>query len=148
MSSFNDNYRFFSFISLGTLVLFLSTTTVVFPNEVEKVLATNKHVWSVIKSQTSLIEGKVKKNESSKPKNKKLHSPPQTAKAKKSFRRDSSFWSVVNTQSKLIDGKVKLNKSSNSAEKVKASKPKNDSIETKFPITLFFNKSTTFFIWG
>ncbi|SVE63343.1 uncharacterized protein METZ01_LOCUS516197, partial [marine metagenome] len=69
MSSFNDNYRFFSFVSLGILVLFLSTTTDVLANEVEEVLATNKHVWSVIKSQNSLIEGKVKINESSKPKN-------------------------------------------------------------------------------
>ena len=104
MSSFNNNYRFFSFISLGILVLFLSTTIDVLANEVEKVLATNKRVWSVIKSQNSLIEGKVKINESSKSKNKKLHSPPQTAKAKKSIRKDSSFWSVIKTQSKLIDG--------------------------------------------
>ena len=126
MSSFNDNYRFFSFVSLGILVLFLSTTIDVLANEVEEVLATNKRVWSVIKSQNSLIEGKVKINESSKPKNEKLHSPPQTAKTKKSIRRDSSFWSVVNTQSKLIDGKVKINKSSYSAEKVKASKPKKE----------------------
>ena len=126
MSSFNDNYRFFSFVSLGILVLFLSTTIDVLANEVEGVLATNKRVWSVIKSQNSLIEGKVKINESSKPKNKKLHSPPQTAKAKKSIRRDSRFWSVVNTQSKLIDGKVKINKSSYSAEKVIASKPKKE----------------------
>ena len=124
MSSFNDNYRFFSFVSLGILVLFLSTTTDVFANEVEEVLATNKLVLSVIKSQNSLIEGKVKINESSKPKNKKLHSPPQTAKAKKSIRRDSSFWSVVKTQSKLVDGKVKINKSSYSAEKVRASTSK------------------------
>ena len=124
MSSFNDNYRFFSFVSLGILVLFLSTTMDVLANEVDEVLATNKRVWSVIKSQNSLIEGKVKINKSSKPKNEKLHSPPQTAKAKKSIRRDSSFWSVVNTQSKLIDGKVKLNKSSNSVEKVKESTPK------------------------
>ena len=126
MSSFNDNYRFFSFVSLGILVLFLSTTMDVLANEVDEVLATNKRVWSVIKSQNSLIEGKVKINESSKPKNKKLHSPPQTAKTKKSIRRDSSFWSVVNTQSKLIDGKVKINKSSYSAEKVIASKPKKE----------------------
>ena len=126
MSSFNDNYRFFSFVSLGILVLFLSTTIDVLANEVEKVLATNKHVWSVIKSQNSLIEGKVKINESSKTKNKKLHSPPQTAKTKKSIRRDSRFWSVVNTQSKLIDGKVKINKLSYSAEKVIASKPKKE----------------------
>ena len=126
MSSFNDNYRFFSFVSLGILVLFLSTTIDVLANEVEKVLATNKRVWSVIKSQNSLIEGKVKINESSKPKNKKLHSQPQTAKVKKSIRRDSSFWSVVNTQSKLIDGKVKINKSSYSAEKVKESNPKKE----------------------
>ena len=89
MSSFNDNYRFFSFVSLGILVLFLSTTTDLFANEVEEVLATNKRVWSVIKSQNSLIEGKVKINESSKPKNKKLHSPPQTAKAKESLSRES-----------------------------------------------------------
>ena len=126
MSSFNDNYRFFSFVSLGILVLFLSTTIDVLANEVEKVLATNKRVWSVIKSQNSLIEGKVKINESSKPKNEKMHSQPQTAKAKKSIRRDSSFWSVVNTQSKLIDGKVKINKSSYSAEKVRASTPKKE----------------------
>ena len=126
MSSFNDNYRFFSFISLGILVLFLSTTTDVFANEAEEVLATNKRVWSVIKSQNSLIEGKVKINETSKPKNKKLHSQPQTAKAKKSIRRDSRFWSIVKTQSKLIDGLVKIKKSSNSVEKVKASKPKKE----------------------
>ena len=126
MSSFNDNYRFFSFVSLGILVLFLSTTIDVFAKEVEEVLATNKLVWSVIKNQNSLIEGKVKINKSSKPKNKKLHSPPQTAKAKKSIRKNSSFWSVVNTQSKLIDGKVKINKSSYSAEKVIASKPKKE----------------------
>ena len=124
MSSFNDNYRFFSFVSLGILVLFLSSTIDVLANEVEKVLTTNKRVWSVIKSQNSLIEGKVKINESSKPKNEKMHSQPQTAKAKKSIRRDSSFWSVVNTQSKLIDGKVKINKSSYSAEKVRASTSK------------------------
>ena len=130
MSSFNDNHRFFSFVSLGILVLFLSTTIDVLANEVEKVLATNKRVWSVIKSQNSLIEGKVKINKSSKPKNKKLHSPSQTAKAKKSIRRDSSFWSVVNTQSKLIDGKVKINKSSNSVEKVKASTPKNKKLHS------------------
>ena len=126
MSSFKDNYRFFSFVSLWVLVLFLSTTIDVLANEVEEVLATNKHVWSVIKSQNSLIEGKVKINETSKPKNKKLHSQPQTAKTKKSIRRDSSFWSVVNTQSKLIDGKVKINKSSYSVEKVKASTPKKE----------------------
>ena len=126
MSSFNDNYRFFSFVSLGILVLFLSTTIDVLANEVEKVLATNKRVWSVIKSQNSLIEGKVKINESSKPKNKKLHSPPQTAKRKKSIRRATRIWSIINTQSKLIDGKVKINKSSYSAEKVKASKPKKE----------------------
>ena len=126
MSSFNDNYRFFSFVSLGILVLFLSTTIDVLANEVEKVLATNKRVWSVIKSQNSLIEGKVKINESSKPKNGKLQSPPQKAKTKKYIRRDSSFWSVVNTQSILIDGKVKINKSSYSAEKVIASKPKKE----------------------
>ena len=126
MSSFNDNYRFFSFVSLGILVLFLSTTTYLFANEVEEVLATNKRVWSVIKSQNSLIEGKVIINKASKPKNEKLHSPPQTARTKKSIRRDSSFWSVVNTQSKLIDGEVKINKSSYSAEKVKASKPKKE----------------------
>ncbi|MCS5545317.1 MAG: hypothetical protein NZ867_00755 [SAR324 cluster bacterium] len=124
MSSFNDNYRFFSFVSLGILALFLSTTIDVLANEVEEVLATNKRVWSVIKSQNSLIEGKIKINESSKPKNGKLHSPPQTAKTKKSIRRDSRFWSVVNTQSKLIDGKVKINKSSYSAEKVRASTSK------------------------
>ena len=135
MSSFNDNYRFFSFISLGILVLFLSTTTDVFANEAQEVLATNKRVWSVINTQSKLIDGKVKINKSSNsvekikastPKNKKLHSAPQTAKAKKSIRRDSSFWSVVNTQSKLIDGKVKINKSSYSAEKVIASKPKKE----------------------
>ena len=125
MSSFNDNYRFFSFVSLWMLVLFLSATTDVFANEVEEVLATNDRVWSVIKSQNSLIEGKVKINESSKPKNKKLHSPPQTAKAKKSIRRDSRFWSIINTQSKLIEGKVKINNSSNYVEKIKASTPKN-----------------------
>ncbi len=125
MSSFNDNYRFFSFVSLGILVFFLSTTIDVLANEVEEVLTTNKRVWSVIKSQNSLIEGKVKINESSKPKNKKLHSQPQTAKAKKSIRRDSRFWSIVKTQSKLIDGLVKIKKSSNSVEKVKASTPKN-----------------------
>ncbi len=130
MSSFNDNYRFFSFVSLGILVLFLSTTIDVFANEVEEVLATNKHVWSVIKSQNSLIEGKVKINESSKPKNEKLHSQPQTAKTKKSIRRDSRFWSIVKTQSKLIDGLVKINKSSNSVEKVKASKPKNKKLHS------------------
>ena len=130
MSSFNDNYRFFSFVSLGILVLFLSTTIDVLANEVEKVLATNKRVWSVIKSQNSLIEGKVKINKSSKPKNKKLHSPPQTAKTKKSIRRDSSFWSIVKTQSKLIDGLVKIKKSSNSVEKVKASTPKNKKLHS------------------
>ena len=130
MSSFNDNYRFFSFVSLGILVLFLSTTIDVLANEVEEVLATNKRVWSVIKSQNSLIEGKVKINESSKPKNKKLHSPPQTAKAKKSIRRDSRFWSIVKTQSKLIDGLVKIKKSSNSVEKVKASTPKNKKLHS------------------
>jgi len=126
MSSFNDNYRFFSFVSLGILVLFLSTTTDLFANEVEEVLVTSNRVWSVIKSQNSLIEGKVKINESSKPKNKKLHSQPQTAKAKKSIRRDSRFWSIVKTQSKLVDGLVKIKKSSNSVEKVKASKPKKE----------------------
>ena len=135
MSSLNDNYHFFSFVSLGILVLFLSNAIDVLANEVEKVLATNKRVWSVIKSQNSLIEGKVIINESSNSvaevkastlKNKKLHSPHQTAKAKKTTRRDSSFWSVVNTQSKLIDGKVKINKSSYSAEKVLASKPKKE----------------------
>ena len=141
MSSFNDNYRFFSFVSLGILVLFLSTTTDVLANEVEEVLTTNNRVWSVIKSQNSLIEGKVKINESSKPKNKKLHSQPQTAKAKKSIRRDSSFWSVVNTQSKLIDGKVKLNKSSISVEKVKASTPKNKNIQSP-PQTAEVKKSS------
>ena len=130
MSSFNDNYRFFSFVSLGILVLFLSTTTDVFANEVEEVLATNKLVLSVIKSQNSLIEGKVKINESSKPKNKKLHSPPQTAKTKKSNRRDSHFWSIINTQSKLIEGKVRINKSSNSVEKIKASTPKNKKLHS------------------
>ena len=130
MSSFNENYRFFSIVSLGILVLFLSTTIDVLANEVEEVLATNNRVWSVIKSQNSLIEGKVKINESSKPKNKKLHSLPQTAKTKKSIRRDSSFWSVVNTQSKLIDGKVKINKSSYSAEKVLASKPKKEQTQS------------------
>ena len=130
MSSFNDNYRFFSFVSLGILVLFLSTTIDVFANEVEEVLATNKRVWSVIKSQNSLIEGKVKENKSSKPKNKKLHSQPQTAKAKKSIRRDSRFWSIVKTQSKLIDGLVKIKKSSNSVEKVKASTPKNKKLHS------------------
>ena len=130
MSSFNDNYRFFSFVSLGILVLFLSTTIDVLANEVEKALTTNKHVWSVIKSQNSLIEGKVKINESSKPKNKKLHSQPQTAKAKKSIRRDSRFWSIVKTQSKLIDGLVKIKKSSNSVEKVKASTPKNKKLHS------------------
>ncbi len=130
MSSFNDKYRFFSFVSLGILVLFLSTTTDVFANEVEEVLATNDRVWSVIKSQNSLIEGKVKINESSKPKNEKLHSQPQTAKAKKSIRRDSRFWSVVKTQSKLIDGLVKIKKSSNSVEKVKASTPKNKKLHS------------------
>ena len=130
MSSFNDNYRFFSFVSLGILVLFLSTTTDVFANEVEEVLATNDRVWSVIKSQNSLIEGKVKINESSKPKNEKLHSQPQTAKAKKSIRRDSRFWSIVKTQSKLIDGLVKIKKSSNSVEKVKASKPKKEKLHS------------------
>ncbi len=131
MYFFNNNYRFFSFVSLGILVLFLSTTTDVFANEVEVVLATNKRVWSVIKNQNSLIEGKVKINESSKPKNKKLHSPPQTEKTKKSIRRDSRFWSIVNTQSKLIDGLVKLNKSTNSVEKVKASKPKNKKLHSE-----------------
>ena len=131
MSSFNDNYRFFSFVSLGILVLFLSTTIDVLANEVEKVLATNKRVWSVIKSQNSLIEGKVKINKSSKPKNEKLHSPPQTAKTKKSIRRDSRFWSIVKTQSKLIDGLVKIKKSSNSVEKVKASTPKNKKLHSQ-----------------
>ena len=130
MSSFNDNYRFFSFVSLGILVLFLSTTIDVLANEVEKVLATNKRVWSVIKSQNSLIEGKVKINESSKPKKEKLHSQPQTAKAKKSIRRDSRFWSIVKTQSKHIDGLVKIKKSSNSVEKVKASTPKNKKLHS------------------
>ena len=52
-----------------------------------------------------------------------MHSQPQTAKAKKSIRRDSSFWSVVKTQSKLIDGKVKINKSSYSAEKEQPHSP-------------------------
>ena len=130
MSSFNDNYRFFSFISLGTLVLFLSTTTDVFANEAEEVLATNKRVWSVINTQSKLIEGKVKINKSSKPKNEKLHSAPQTAKTKKSIRRKSRFWSVVKTQSKLIDGLVKIKKSSNSAKKVKASTPKNKKLHS------------------
>ena len=139
MSSCNNNYRFFSFVSLGILVLFLSTTIDVLANEVEKVLATNKRVWSVIKSQNSLIEGKVKINKSSNsvekikastPKNKKLHSPPQTSKAKKSIRRDSSFWSIVKTQSKLVDGLVKIKKSSNSVEKVKASTPKNKKLHS------------------
>jgi len=129
MSSFNDKNRFFSFI-LGLLALFLSTTIDVLANEVEEVLATNNRVWSVIKSQNSLIEGKVKINESSKPKNGKLHSPPQTAKTKKSIRRDSRFWSVVNTQSKLIKGLVKLKKSSNSVKKVKASTPKNKKLHS------------------
>ena len=122
MSSFNDNYRYFRFVSLGILVLFSSTTIDVLANEVEVFLATNKRVWSVIKSQNYLIKGKVKKNESSKPKNGKLHSPPQTAKC---IRKDSRFCSIINTQSKLIDGKVRLNKSSNTVEKVKESKPKN-----------------------
>ena len=131
MSSFNDNFRFFSFVSLWILVLFLSTTTDVLANEVEEVLATNNRVWSVIKSQNSLIEGKVKINESSKPKNKKLHSQPQTAKTKKSIRRNSSFWSIVNTQSKIVDGLVKINKSSNSVEKVKASKPKDKKLHSQ-----------------
>ena len=130
MSSFNDNYRFFSFVSLWILVLFLSTTTDVFANEVEEVLATNKRVWSVINTQSKLIDGKVKINKSSKPKNEKLHSPPQTAKTKKSIRRDSRFWSIVKTQSKLIDGLVKIKKSSNSVEKVKASTPKNKKLHS------------------
>jgi len=130
MSSFNDNYRFFSFVSLWVLVLFLSTTTDVLGNEVEEVLATSNSVWSVIKSQNSLIEGKVKINESSKPKNEKMHSQPQTAKAKKSIRRDSSFWSVVKTQSELIDGLVKIKKSSKSAEKTKESTPKNKKLHS------------------
>ena len=98
MSSFNDNYRFFSFVSLGILVLFLSTTTDVFANEVEEVLTTNKRVWSVINTQSKLIDGKVKINKSSysaekirasKPKKEQPHSPPQTAKVKGSIRKES-----------------------------------------------------------
>ena len=86
-------------------------------------------VWSIIRGQNSLVEGKVKINKSpyalekvkkSTPIKESLHSPSQTKKAKKSIRRKSRFWSIVNTQSKVIAGKVKLNKSSYSVNKVKS----------------------------
>jgi len=131
MYCFNDKYRFFSFVSLWILVFFLSSSIDVLANEVEKALASNKQVWSVIKSQNSLIEGKVKINESAKQKNEKLHSQPQTAKTKKSIRRNSRFWSIVKTQNELINGLVKIKKSSNSVEKIKESTPKNKKLHSQ-----------------
>ena len=80
MSSFNDNYRFFSFASLGMLVLYLSTPTDVFALKEEQVRNTNNRVWSI-------IEGKVKFNKSSysvekvrvsTPKPEQFQSTPQT----------------------------------------------------------------------
>ena len=56
MSSSNDNYRFFSFVSLGILVLFLSTTTDVFAYKEEQVRTTNNRLWSIIEGKVEFLK--------------------------------------------------------------------------------------------
>ena len=80
MSSVNNNYRFFSFASLGILVLFLSTPTDVFAYKEEQVRTTNNRLWSIIEGKLKFEKSSysVEKIRVSTPKPEQFQPTPQT----------------------------------------------------------------------